>query len=130
MLRLQHASAAELARGRAERRDHPTAVPTSTSTDKHAPSTAQTFANAWFPSASFREHRTPEAAPLQAAAMTFAGVRPILLDNVGWWKVNGFGPTPPAFVTYVRAAADHAGVVAAEICQRISAKYDIASPKL
>jgi hypothetical protein len=59
--------------------------------------------------------------------MTYAGVRPNLVDDVGWWKVNDFSSYAAlAFVIYARAAADHAGLSVADICQRIAAKYDIA----
>jgi hypothetical protein len=68
------------------------------------------------------EHQKSWAA-LRAVGMTYAGVRPDLGYDVGWWKVNDFWYFAAlSFVIYVRAAADHGQVPVAEICGRIAAK--------
>lgn len=85
-----------------------------------------------------RERFLPEAAAhtkaphpkskfaLRAAAMLRGGVGPGLLDEVSWWQSDDLWFWAlEALVAYTRAAADHAGIDVADVCERIAARYPV-----
>jgi hypothetical protein len=82
----------------------------------------------YLPECDFRgrsDHRKSHYA-LGAAAMLRAGVRSDLLGEVIWWNSDDLWIFAfYALVIYVRAAADRCGEPAAEVCQRVAARYRI-----
>jgi hypothetical protein len=70
-------------------------------------------------------HQKAEFA-IRAAAMVRAGVDPALDDTVSWWRANDLWLWAlQAVAVYARAAAEHADVTVADICERVAARHDI-----
>jgi hypothetical protein len=64
-----------------------------------------------------RDRRKLQFAVLAAAAQ-YGGVEVDLLDEIAWWQTDDFWCYATyAAVAYIRAAADRAGVPAAEVCR-------------
>lgn len=63
---------------------------------------------------------------IRAAAMVRAGIDPAVDETVSWWRANDLWLwSLQAVVVYARAAAEHANVTVAEICERVAARHDI-----
>jgi hypothetical protein len=71
------------------------------------------------------QHQKAEFA-IRAAAMVRAGVDPALDDTVSWWDANDLWLWAlQAVAVYARAAAEHADVTVADICDRVAARHDM-----
>jgi hypothetical protein len=67
-----------------------------------------------------RQNKKLQFAILAAAALR-GGTEPDLLDEVAWWQTDDFWQYALyAGVTYVRAAADRAGVPVRQVCQELT----------
>lgn len=79
--------------------------------------------------ATFGPPRTSSASwsfALRAAPMLRGGVDPAFLDEVSWWRTDDLWFwSLQALVTYVRAAAQRAGVDVAAMCVELAQRHGI-----
>jgi hypothetical protein len=75
-----------------------------------------------------RQNKKLQYAVLVAAAL-HGGTAPDLLDEVAWWQSDDFWQYAlSATVTYIRAAANRAGVPARQACQDLGQSRDHSAP--